>query len=100
MTRTIGTTATCAIDDLDGIASVIRSRENTLWGHVDASYAGAALICPEYAHLSRSINGFNSFNVNLNKWLLVNLDARYVGKFALSQISTDNLKLSVRGIQI
>jgi len=44
---------------------------------VDAAYAGAALVCPEHqeavgvGHLA----AFDSFNVNMHKWLLTNFDA-------------------------
>lgn len=72
-TATIGTTATCAVDDLEGIAQVAREYPD-IWIHVDAAYAGSALICPEYQHLCPSMQHFDSFNFNLHKWLLVNFD--------------------------
>ncbi|CZT16870.1 related to aromatic-L-amino-acid decarboxylase [Ramularia collo-cygni] len=75
VTATLGTTSTCAIDDLQGIGEVLESEGQSIWGHVDASYGGNALICPEYQHLSMAISGFDSFVTNLNKWLLVNADA-------------------------
>lgn len=43
--------------------------------HVDAAYAGAALICPEYQAYARSLGDFDSYDTNLHKWLLVNFDA-------------------------
>ena len=78
LTVTMGTTSTCATDDLAGIENKIReeSAHGSIWVHLDASYAGNALICPEYQHLSKPLETFDSFNVNLNKWLLVNVDAR------------------------
>ena len=74
----MGTTSTFETDDLAGIEIVIceKSTHVSLWIHLDASYAGNALICPEYQHLSEPLASFDSFNVNLNKWLLVNVDAR------------------------
>ncbi|KAH7068041.1 pyridoxal phosphate-dependent transferase [Paraphoma chrysanthemicola] len=72
-TATLGSTATCAIDDLEGIAQVARDYPD-LWIHVDAAYAGSALVCPEYQHLCPPLANFDSFNFNLHKWLLVNFD--------------------------
>lgn len=42
--------------------------------HVDAAYAGAAFICPEYRHLMSGVELADSYNFNLHKWLLVNFD--------------------------
>jgi aromatic-L-amino-acid decarboxylase len=72
-TATLGSTSTCAIDDLAGIAKVAEEFPD-VWIHVDAAYAGSALVCPEYQHLCPPIASFDSFNFNLHKWLLVNFD--------------------------
>jgi aromatic-L-amino-acid decarboxylase len=72
-TATLGSTATCAIDDLEGIAALSKEYPD-IWIHVDAAYAGSALVCPEYQHLCPSLASFDSFNFNLHKWLLVNFD--------------------------
>jgi aromatic-L-amino-acid decarboxylase len=72
-TLTLGSTGTCAIDDLAGI-SALSAAYPDLWIHVDAAYAGSALLCPEYQHLCPPLSSFDSFNVNLHKWLLVNFD--------------------------
>lgn len=72
-TITLGSTGTCAIDDLAGIAEIAKDFPD-LWIHVDAAYAGSALVCPEYQHLCPPIAAFDSFNFNLHKWLLVNFD--------------------------
>ncbi|KAF1967905.1 dopa decarboxylase-like protein [Bimuria novae-zelandiae CBS 107.79] len=72
-TATIGSTGTCAIDDLEGIVEVAKNYPD-IWIHVDAAYAGSALLCPEYQHLCPPIAHFDSFNFNLHKWLLVNFD--------------------------
>ncbi|PVI05176.1 PLP-dependent transferase [Periconia macrospinosa] len=72
-TATLGSTATCAVDDLEGIAAVARDYPD-IWIHVDAAYAGSALICDEYQHLTPPMQHFASFNFNLHKWLLVNFD--------------------------
>ncbi|CAN9476844.1 unnamed protein product [Alternaria alternata] len=72
-TITIGSTGTCATDDLEGIAALAKEFPD-LWIHVDAAYAGSALVCPEYQHLCTPLASFDSFNFNLHKWLLVNFD--------------------------
>ncbi|KAH8725517.1 dopa decarboxylase-like protein [Phaeosphaeriaceae sp. PMI808] len=72
-TATLGSTGTCAVDDLEGIAKLAQEYPD-IWIHVDAAYAGSALVCPEYQHFCPSIASFDSFNFNLHKWLLVNFD--------------------------
>ncbi|KAF2148464.1 hypothetical protein K461DRAFT_232572 [Myriangium duriaei CBS 260.36] len=73
LTATIGTTNTCSVDNLAEIAAV-KADYPDLWIHVDAAYAGAALVVPEYQHLTQHFSSFDSFDVNLHKWLLVNFD--------------------------
>lgn len=75
LTTTLGTTATCATDRFGEIARVARQWPN-LWIHVDAAYAGAALVCEEFQHLTHDFEHLDSFNVNMHKWLLTNFDAR------------------------
>ncbi|KIX02774.1 uncharacterized protein Z518_08716 [Rhinocladiella mackenziei CBS 650.93] len=75
ITLTLGTTSTCAVDDFAGLAPVLKAHPN-LWVHVDAAFAGAALVCPEYSsQYSPLMTIADSFNMNMHKWLLVNFDA-------------------------
>ncbi|KAL2417825.1 Aromatic-L-amino-acid decarboxylase [Exophiala dermatitidis] len=75
ITLTLGTTSTCAVDDFAGLAPILKAHPN-LWVHVDAAYAGAALVCPEYSSkYSLLMKIADSFNMNMHKWLLVNFDA-------------------------
>ncbi|KAJ2847887.1 hypothetical protein IWW36_003620 [Coemansia brasiliensis] len=69
---TFGTTNTAAIDDISGIAEVAEAEK--LWFHVDAAYAGASLVCPEFRPLARGIERADSFNFNPHKWMLTNFD--------------------------
>ncbi|XP_076451303.1 aromatic-L-amino-acid decarboxylase-like [Babylonia areolata] len=69
---TLGTTACCSFDNVAEVGEVC-AREN-LWLHVDAAYAGNALICPEFHYLIEGIENCSSFNFNTNKWLQVNHD--------------------------
>ena len=75
LTTTLGTTNTCATDHFSEISLVLQDRPE-LWVHVDAAYAGAALVCEEYQHLAKDFEAFHSFNMNMHKWLLTNFDAR------------------------
>ncbi|TKA29180.1 hypothetical protein B0A50_03690 [Salinomyces thailandicus] len=75
LTVTLGTTNTCAIDDIASLASVARDYPD-LWIHCDGAYAGAALVLPEYHQsLSNHLTHVDSFDVNMHKWLLTNFDA-------------------------
>lgn len=77
LTTTLGTTATCAIDRFNKIKAVKQNNQSfqNIWIHVDAAYAGAALVCEEYAHLAKDFAAFDSFDMNMHKWLLTNFDA-------------------------
>jgi aromatic-L-amino-acid decarboxylase len=80
LTTTMGTTSTCAVDDFTSIAETLSQYAppdvpGEIWVHVDAAYAGAALVCPEYQHLTATFERFHSFDMNMHKWLLTNFDA-------------------------
>jgi len=69
---TLGTTSSCAFDDLAELGQVCHHRK--IWLHVDAAYAGSAFICEEYRHYMKGLDLADSFNFNPHKWLLVNFD--------------------------
>lgn len=69
---TLGTTGTCAYDDIEGLSKVCS--EYNVWLHVDAAYAGAAFALPECSDLLRGLENVDSLNFNLHKMLLVNFD--------------------------
>ena len=75
LTVSLGATPTCAVDRFEEIAQVVKDYPE-IWIHVDAAYAGAALVCEEYQHLTKSFGSFDSFDMNMHKWLLTNFDAR------------------------
>ena len=50
---TVGTTACCSFDNVAELGEVC-AREN-VWLHLDAAYAGNALICPEFRFLVNGI---------------------------------------------
>lgn len=68
----LGTTPTCAFDDLTELGPLCKKEE--IWLHVDAAYAGAAFACPEYRYLMNGVEMADSFNFNPHKWMLVNFD--------------------------
>jgi len=63
---TFGTTGTSAVDDVAGVARV--AREFGAWVHVDAAYAGAALMLPEVREATAGalggLEGVDSFDFN------------------------------------
>lgn len=74
---TTGTTATTAIDRVDLIAAAQRAacpHNDQPWLHVDAAYAGNALICPEFRWMSAGYDAADSLCFNPHKWLLTNFD--------------------------
>ncbi|KAI9894744.1 MAG: hypothetical protein M1814_002101 [Vezdaea aestivalis] len=73
LTATMGTTTTCAVDNFGEIAEVVKAHP-LIWTHVDAAYAGAALVCPEFQHFTDHFGVFDSFCMNMHKWLLTNFD--------------------------
>jgi aromatic-L-amino-acid decarboxylase len=68
----IGTTGTVAIDPLADIAAIC-SKYN-VWLHVDAAYAGTALLLPEYRYMIKGIEYADSLVFNPHKWMFVNFD--------------------------
>lgn len=80
ITLTMGTTNTCALDRYAEIKAVLKEKASwqRIWVHIDAAYAGSALVAPEWQYIAQEFaEGIDSFNMNMHKWLLVNFDARY-----------------------
>lgn len=50
---TLGTTGCCSFDNIEELGEVCE--KEGVWLHVDAAYAGNALICPEYQHLLKGV---------------------------------------------
>jgi len=72
VTSTLGTTGTCAVDPVGEVAEI--ARRHGLWHHVDAAYAGSALICPELRVEQEGIARADSFVFNAHKWMFTNFD--------------------------
>jgi aromatic-L-amino-acid decarboxylase len=69
---TVGTTGTTAVDPLRAVAEVATSVD--AWHHVDAAYAGTAMVCPELRGLQDGVELVDSYTTNPHKWLFTNFD--------------------------
>ncbi len=69
---TIGTTGVGAVDPIRAIGEVCRRHDVFL--HVDAAWAGSALVLPEHRGLIDGIEAADSFVFNPHKWMLTNFD--------------------------
>ena len=80
---TIGTTGSTAIDPLEEIGDICSKYDIFL--HVDAAYAGTALLLPEKRWMNEGIEQADSFVFNPHKWMFTNFDcsAFYVQNEAL-----------------
>ncbi len=72
ISATLGTTSTASVDPLPAIAAVA-GREK-IWLHVDAAYAGSAMLVPEWRGMWQGIEAADSIVVNPHKWGFVPID--------------------------
>ncbi len=72
LVATVGTTASTAVDPVAELAEICE-REH-VWLHVDAAYAGSAMVCPEYRWAWEGIERADSVVVNPHKWLFTPVD--------------------------
>ncbi len=68
----IGTTGASGLDPLREVGEVCR--RHGVWLHVDAAWAGSALILPDYRWMIEGIECVDSFVFNPHKWLFTNFD--------------------------
>lgn len=68
----VGGTSVGATDDVAAICEVA-SRHN-LYTHVDAAWAGSAMICPEFRHYWEGVEQADSIVFNPHKWLGAQFD--------------------------
>jgi aromatic-L-amino-acid decarboxylase len=69
---TVGTTSTTSIDPVPTIADI--AERHGMWLHVDAAYAGAAAIVPEFRHILAGAERAHSLVTNPHKWLFIPMD--------------------------
>ena len=68
----IGTTGTVAVDPVKPIAQICKKYK--IWLHVDAAFAGTALLLPEYRWMAEGVEGADSFVFNPHKWMFTHFD--------------------------
>jgi aromatic-L-amino-acid decarboxylase len=68
----LGTTGASGFDPLRDVGEVCR--RHGVWLHVDAAWAGSALLLPEVRWMIDGVEQADSFVFNPHKWLLTNFD--------------------------
>ena len=70
VSTTVGTTSCCSADNIKDIGPICD--EFDVWLHVDAAYAGSAMICPELRHLFEGVEVGKplSFSFQINRCCL------------------------------
>jgi aromatic-L-amino-acid decarboxylase len=69
---TVGTTSTTSVDPVPEIAE--RCAAAGTWLHVDAAYAGSAMVCPELRWAFAGVERADSLVVNAHKWMFTPMD--------------------------
>jgi aromatic-L-amino-acid/L-tryptophan decarboxylase len=69
---TVGTTSTASVDPVAAVAD--RCGAAGTWLHVDAAYAGSAMVCPELRWAFDGVERADSLVVNAHKWLFTPMD--------------------------
>jgi aromatic-L-amino-acid/L-tryptophan decarboxylase len=72
VTSAIGTTGTTAIDPVAEVEAI--AQREGLWHHVDAAYAGSAMILPELRVHQAGAEEADSYTFNPHKWMFTNFD--------------------------
>lgn len=71
----IAVTGATGVGSCDNIGEVIEVAEkHDLYTHVDAAWAGAAMICPEFRELWSGVEGADSIVFNPHKWMGAQFD--------------------------
>ena len=68
---TVGTTGTTGVDPVLRLGEIARAEQ--MWHHVDAAYAGSAMICEEFRHHQDGLELVDSYTFNPHKWLATNV---------------------------
>ncbi len=72
VSATVGTTSTTSVDPVPAIAEICR--RHNIWLHVDAAYAGSAMLAPEFHWALEGCEHADSFVTNPHKWLMTPMD--------------------------
>ncbi len=73
---TVGTTASTSVDPVGEVAGLAQGAG--AWLHVDAAYAGAAMVCPEFRWAFEGVERADSLVVNAHKWMLTPTDCSLI----------------------
>lgn len=83
----VGATGTCAMDPVKKIAEICK--KYSVWLHIDAAYAGSAMVLEENRHLIEGVEFADSYVFNPHKWLFTNFDcSAYFVKDKVTLIAT------------
>ena len=68
----VGGTAVGGTDDVEQVCAI--AKKYNLYVHVDAAWAGAAMICPEFRDMWQGVGNADSVVFNPHKWIGVQFD--------------------------
>ena len=68
----VGGTSTGGTDDVAAVSAI--ARRHGLYLHVDAAWAGSAMICPDFRHFWAGVEDADSIVFNPHKWLGAQFD--------------------------
>ena len=68
----VGGTSTGAVDRIAPVAEI--AKNHGMYLHVDAAWAGAAMLCPEFRRHWAGIDGVDSIVINPHKWIGAQFD--------------------------
>jgi len=68
----VGTTGTLGVDPINEISKICETYK--IWLHVDAAYAGTAMLLPEYQYMIKGIEQADSYVFNPHKWMFTHFD--------------------------
>jgi len=69
---TLGTTSSTAVDPIEDIGKICK--KYGIWFHVDAAYAGTAMLLDEMRHHLKGIDYVDTYVFNPHKWMFTNFD--------------------------
>ncbi len=68
----VGTTGTLGVDPISAIGKL--TEKHGVWLHIDAAYAGTAMLLPEYQYMIDGVEMADSYVFNPHKWMFTHFD--------------------------
>lgn len=88
----IGGTNVCSMDDNTALGQICR--EEDMWFHIDAAYAGNFGILPEKRYVLRGVEYCTTFSINSNKMLMTGIGSSHMWvsdkKYLIKNLSQDS----------